>query len=81
MSFNIGKALTGAVEGLVTSGGNPIAAGVGALTGACSSSQSPACAQPQPTNGMEGLLQEMLAEQNGQSLTNPLQLLAQEAGL
>ena len=42
MSFNIGHALVSAAESFVTSGGNPIAAGAGAIAGGCSGNQPPA---------------------------------------
>jgi len=40
MSFNIGQALLGGVESLVTSGGNPIAAVAGAVADGCGGSGS-----------------------------------------
>jgi hypothetical protein len=77
MSFNIGNALTGAIEGLVMGGGNPIAAGIGALTGGCASQGGAA----QPANPLGSLLENALAETNGANGADPLRMLALEGSL
>lgn len=59
MSFNIGHALVSAAESFVTSGGNPIAAGVGAVEGGCSGNQTtaqPTVAGFNPAELLEGAL-------------------------
>jgi len=73
MSFNIGQALLGGVESLVTSGGNPIAAVAGAVADGCSSGSSTSSFDP-------STLESALSQQSSAFTNiNTLSSLAQAA--
>lgn len=75
MSFNIGQALLGGVEGLFT--GGPVGAAVGAIADGCESGPSTAS----PTSGLDPAALESALSQQSSAFTNinTLSSLAQSA--
>jgi hypothetical protein len=68
MSFNIGGLITGGIEGLLA-GGNPISAGIGAVTGALSSGSS-STASTDPASLESALSQQSSAFTNINTLSS-----------
>ena len=65
MSFNIGSALVGGVEGLLT--GGPVGAAVGAVAGGCSGGSSAASSS---TSGLDPSSLESALSQQSSAFTN-----------
>jgi hypothetical protein len=80
MSFNIGQALLGGAESLLTSGGNPIAAVAGAVEGGCAGGASSSSASS-ATSGLDPSTLESALSQQSSAFTNvnTLSSLAQSA--
>jgi hypothetical protein len=70
MSFNIGQALLGGAESLLTSGGNPIAAVAGAITDACSGGASSASSSTSGLSGFDPSTLESALSQQSSAFTN-----------
>lgn len=66
MSFNIGSALVGGVEGFLTSGCNPIGAAVGAVAGGCEGGSSASSA----SSGLDPSSLESALSQQSSAFTN-----------
>jgi hypothetical protein len=67
MSFNIGSALAGGVEGFLTSGCDPIGAAVGAVAGGCQGGSSAASSS---TSGLDPSSLESALSQQSSAFTN-----------